>query len=203
MAPSLQRNHMFALAILLAVAAFLSTTNPSAAQQSSTSATLPAPVLTARASENAIELNWQAVDGAARYELASRPRGGDWLYLDNGTLTATTYTQTDPTAAHDLCLPDPRRQRNGRARCLVAASLRHLCRYFGRALPDSAGGRKRLRSELGVGCRRRRLPTNRLERRRRMAATRWGARLARHDLQPSRTRHGYDLLLFDTRRERD
>ena len=99
MAPSLQRNHMFALAILLAVAAFLSTTNPSAAQQSSTSATLPAPVLTARASENAIELNWQAVDGAARYELASRPRGGDWLYLDNGTLTATTYTQTDPTAA--------------------------------------------------------------------------------------------------------
>ena len=99
MAPSHQRNHTIALAILLAVVAILSTTKSSAAQQSSTASTLPAPVLTAQATGNAIELSWEAVDGAARYQLATRPRGGEWQYLDNGTLTATTFTHADLTAA--------------------------------------------------------------------------------------------------------
>ena len=96
MALSQQRNHAIALAILLAVVIILSTTKSSAAQQDTT---LPAPVLTAQANDNAIELTWQAVDGAARYQLAALPRGGEWQYLDQGTLTATTFTHTDLTAA--------------------------------------------------------------------------------------------------------
>ena len=90
---------MFALAILFAIAAIVSTANPSAAQESSTSSTLAAPVLTARASANSIELSWEAVDGAARYDLWTRPRGGDWQQLDDGDLTGTTYSHTDVTAA--------------------------------------------------------------------------------------------------------
>ena len=94
-----RRTYMFALAILFAIAAIVSTANPSAAQESSTSSTLTAPVLTARASANSIELSWEAVDGAARYDLWTRPRGGDWQQLDDGDLTDTTYSHTDVTAA--------------------------------------------------------------------------------------------------------
>ena len=94
-----RRTYMFALAILFAIAAIVSTANPSAAQESSTSSTLAAPVLTARASANSIELSWEAVDGAARYDLWTRPRGGDWQQLDDGDLTDTTYSHTDVTAA--------------------------------------------------------------------------------------------------------
>ena len=99
MALSQQRNQTIALAILLAVVIILSTTKSSAAQQSSTTSTLPAPVLTAQATDDAIQLSWEAVDGAARYQLAALPRGGEWQYLDNDTLTATTFTHTDLTAA--------------------------------------------------------------------------------------------------------
>ena len=98
MAPAPLRNHTIALAILLAVVAFLSTTIPSTAQQSSTP-TLAAPAPTAQAGPDAVELSWEAVPGAARYELWSRPRGGDWQQLDDGNLTATTYSHTELTAA--------------------------------------------------------------------------------------------------------
>ena len=94
-----RRTYMFVLAALLAIAATVSSAHPSAAQQGSTSSTLPAPVLTAQASTNAVELDWEAVDGAAYYELWSQPRGGDWQQLDDGTLTGTTYSHTDVSAA--------------------------------------------------------------------------------------------------------
>ena len=90
---------MFVLATLLVIAATVSTAKPSAAQESPTSSTLAAPVLTARASANSIELSWEEVDGAARYDLWTRPRGGDWQQLDDGNLTGTTYSHTEVTAA--------------------------------------------------------------------------------------------------------
>ncbi len=94
-----RRTYMFVLAALLAIAAIVSTAHPSAAQQGSTSSTLAAPVLTARASANAVELDWEAVDGAGYYELWSQPRAGEWQRLDDGTLTGTTYSHTDVSAA--------------------------------------------------------------------------------------------------------
>ena len=83
------------VAILAAIAA-LSSTNLASAQQSSI---LSAPVLTAQASEGAVELSWQAVQDAARYELLNwwdvetgwQPLGGD-------NLTGTSFTHTTVTA---------------------------------------------------------------------------------------------------------
>jgi len=95
MAPTPLRNYTIVLAIVLAFTAIFSSASPAAAQES----TLPAPTLTAQANDSAIELSWNAVDGAARYQLATRPRGGEWLYLDNNTLTDTTFTHTDPASA--------------------------------------------------------------------------------------------------------
>lgn len=95
MAPAPLRNYTIVLAIVLAFTAILSSASPAAAQE----ITLPAPTLTAQANDSAIELSWDAVDGAARYQLATRPRGGEWLYLDNNTLTETTFTHTNPAPA--------------------------------------------------------------------------------------------------------
>ena len=91
-----QRNRTITLAVLLAVVVILSTTSPSVAQQSST---LPAPTLTAQAGDDAIQLSWDPVDGAAHYQVAALPRNGEWQYPDNGSITATTYTHTGLTAA--------------------------------------------------------------------------------------------------------
>ena len=96
MALSHQRNRTIALAVLLAVVVILSTAKLSLAQESST---LPAPALTAQAGNDAIELSWDAVDGAAHYQLAARPRNGEWQYPDNAAITATTYSHTGLTAA--------------------------------------------------------------------------------------------------------
>ncbi len=95
MVPTPLRNYTIVLAVILAFTATLSSAGPAAAQDS----TLAAPTLTAQANDSAIELSWDAVDGAARYQLATRPRGGEWLYLDNNTLTDTTFTHTDPAPA--------------------------------------------------------------------------------------------------------
>ena len=95
MAPTPLRNYTIVLAVILAFTAILSSASPTAAQES----TLAAPTLTAQATDGAIELSWNAVDGAARYQLATRPRGGEWLYLDNNTLTDTAFTHSGPAPA--------------------------------------------------------------------------------------------------------
>ena len=59
----------------------------------------PTPELTAQATGGAVELSWNAVTGAARYELstwwASDP---GWQPLGGDNLTDTSYTHTDVTA---------------------------------------------------------------------------------------------------------
>ena len=60
---------------------------------------LTAPALTAQAAAGAVELRWDAVAGAVRYELWSWwDREVGWQQLDDGSLTGTTYTHTDVTA---------------------------------------------------------------------------------------------------------
>ncbi len=54
---------------------------------------LAAPALTANASESAVELSWDAVPGAARYELWTWWRDDTgWLQLGGDNLTAAAYT---------------------------------------------------------------------------------------------------------------
>ena len=99
MAPSPQRTYSTIAALLLAVVAFLSLTNPSAAQQTSPPSPLPAPELTAQAAERAVELRWTAVTGAVRYELwAWWNPDTDWLQIGGDDLTGTSYNHTDLTA---------------------------------------------------------------------------------------------------------
>ena len=66
---------------------------------SCSSAPLAAPELTARTVAGAVELSWNAVPGAARYELstwwASDP---GWQPLGGDSLTGTAYTHTDVAA---------------------------------------------------------------------------------------------------------
>ena len=59
---------------------------------------IPAPVLTAVTSQGAIELNWNAVPGALRYELWYWTSAAGWHQLDNGDLTATSFTHSGPSA---------------------------------------------------------------------------------------------------------
>ena len=55
--------------------------------------TLAAPALTANPiGANTIELGWEAVDGAARYELWAWDRVNLWYRLGGGSLTGTAYT---------------------------------------------------------------------------------------------------------------
>ena len=62
---------------LLAVAAGLLYAKLVTAQESSTEATLSAPALTAEAGEGTVELRWEAVTGAVRYELLAWTSGAD------------------------------------------------------------------------------------------------------------------------------
>ena len=56
---------------------------------------LPAPALTAQAASGAVELRWEAVAGAVRYELFSWwDREVGWQQLDDGSLTGTNYSHT-------------------------------------------------------------------------------------------------------------
>ena len=56
---------------------------------------LAAPVLTATAGVNQIDISWQAVTGAAAYELWAWEETADWVQIDDGSLTATSYTHSD------------------------------------------------------------------------------------------------------------
>jgi len=72
---------------------------PSATPTATPSASgLPAPILSAVASQGAIELNWNAVPGAVRYELWYWTTAAGWRQLDNGNPTATSFTHSDPSA---------------------------------------------------------------------------------------------------------
>ena len=65
---------------------------------SPTIAVLSAPVLTAQAAEDGVELSWTTVHGATRYELLVWDSGNDWRQIGGDGLTGTTYTHTDPAA---------------------------------------------------------------------------------------------------------
>ena len=65
---------------------------------SPTVAVLSAPVLTAQAAEDGVELSWTTVHGATRYELLVWDSVNDWRQIGGDGLTGTTYTHTDPAA---------------------------------------------------------------------------------------------------------
>ena len=74
-------------------------------------AALAAPVLTAQASEDGVELSWTTVHGATRYELLVWDSVNDWRQIGGDGLTGTTYTHTDPRRRHHLLLHHPCSQR--------------------------------------------------------------------------------------------
>ena len=86
------------LCVWLAIVSILLYTNPASAQQTSTGSTLSEPSLTAEAGEGVVELRWNAVTDAVRYEVyawwAAEP---GWQRLDDGSVTGTAYTHSDPT----------------------------------------------------------------------------------------------------------
>ena len=59
--------------------------------------TLAAPILSAAAVEGGVELNWSQVSGAANYELWAWTRWDGWQRLDEGNLTATSYSHSGLT----------------------------------------------------------------------------------------------------------
>ena len=65
---------------------------------SPTVAALAAPVLTAQAAEDGVELSWTTVHGATRYELLVWDSVNDWRQIGGDGLTGSTYTHTDPAA---------------------------------------------------------------------------------------------------------
>ena len=85
---------------LLAVAASMLYTNLVSAQEGSTEAALSAPVLTAEAGEGegTVELRWQAVAGAVRYELLVWTSADGFQEIGGDNLTGTTYSHTGLTA---------------------------------------------------------------------------------------------------------
>ena len=60
------------------------------------SSTLAAPELTVEATQQGVELSWEAVAGAVRYELATWwDLETDWQLIGGDDLTGTTYTHAD------------------------------------------------------------------------------------------------------------
>ena len=82
-------------------------------------AALAAPVLTAQASEDGVELSWTTVHGATRYELLVWDSVNDWRQIGGDGLTGTTYTYTDPRRRHHLLLHHPCSQRRRRNKRMV------------------------------------------------------------------------------------
>ena len=63
-----------------------------------TAGAMSAPILTAEAGAGAVELRWEAVPGAASYELRAWSSAGGWEQLDDGALSATIFTHDGLTA---------------------------------------------------------------------------------------------------------
>ncbi len=55
----------------------------------------PAPILTANHEERTVRISWDPVPGAARYELFAWDRPNGWQKLDDGSLTATSFEQSE------------------------------------------------------------------------------------------------------------
>ena len=91
-------SHILIPAVLLLTAAVISILSPVTHAQTGT--VLAAPALTADDTKaNRVELSWTAVPGAVRYALwAWRDGLQDWQRLDDGDLTATSYSHEDLTA---------------------------------------------------------------------------------------------------------
>ena len=66
--------------------------------EATVNAEIVAPVLTAVAGANQVTVSWNAVASAATYELWAWETDEDWEQLDDGTLTATSFTHTGLTA---------------------------------------------------------------------------------------------------------
>lgn len=85
------RSILFPSALLFVLFPILFYTDITRAQ-SETGQTLNAPVLTVTAAgENTVELSWNAVSGAVRYDLWAWTRADGWAQLDEGDLTGTSY----------------------------------------------------------------------------------------------------------------
>ncbi|MDE0076148.1 MAG: fibronectin type III domain-containing protein, partial [Caldilineaceae bacterium] len=82
----------------LAAAAVLFVNGAAWAQQDSTTSSLAAPVLTVETDGDAVELRWEAVPGATRYEVWTWTSGGGWERLDDGSLTGTAFRHSGVTA---------------------------------------------------------------------------------------------------------
>ena len=89
---------------------------------SPTVAVLSAPVLTAQAAEDGVELSWTTVHGATRYELFVWDSVNEWRQIGGDSLTGTTYTHTDPPPAPLTSTPSVQptptaKQAHGPTRC--------------------------------------------------------------------------------------
>ena len=86
-------------ALIAALTLLFPHANRLAIAQTESSTALPAPVVTATAAgAHAIDLSWTAVPGAVRYELWTWTDAAGWHRLDDGSLTATTFTHGALTA---------------------------------------------------------------------------------------------------------
>ena len=82
----------------LAIAPILYFANLASAQESSTTSTPSAPTLTALPVSGGIDLNWEAVQSAERYELWAWTSADGFQQLDDGAWTDTSYNHTGLTA---------------------------------------------------------------------------------------------------------
>ena len=86
---------LYVYCLLLAMITILSYPNLASAQQASP----PVSQLTAKAAGGAVELSWEAVQEAVRYELLTWWDAGiGWQPLGGDNLTATSFTHTTVTA---------------------------------------------------------------------------------------------------------
>ena len=75
----------------------IATATPTSTATSSptpTAAIPPAPVITASFLSGAVELSWEPIPGAVRYQLWAWTQPGGWQQLDDGSLTGTTFSHT-------------------------------------------------------------------------------------------------------------
>ena len=105
-----------------------STSTPSSEATATATGTVPVlakPVLSAEASESSVELNWEAVPGAVRYELWTWTSLDGWQQLDDGALTGTNYSHLEIVAGTTYHYCGTRCERVGGNERVVGVCPRH------------------------------------------------------------------------------
>ena len=157
-----------------------------------------APVLTAAADVGLVTITWQPVADAATYEIWMRHSDIAWQQLDDGSLTATSFTHTEFTSAATYSYTGRSVSASGLKSSWASQVHAAVSETLAAPVLNATAGPGQISLRLAARDRRRQLRTLGLGRRRRLAGPRrWLP--DRYLLHPFRAYLRQHLLLHESR----